>query len=1531
MHLLLLQPLRPLTNLLAKWGWQRARRSIALLNALQAAGFDLGTPPPDFEGVYAYSVVEYGTLRGEVLRDFFAAATMRDAFRNYVNENDIAILHEAAEGVVENDLTGRLRHLDYNPRREFPAFISIFQRNLDRTRTLYETRHDQQMAEVLRGIQALQGLAPLLESLASGPSITRSAIVRRVRDLKIGADVLVAERGYRADLYIERSADEQARQAFANLQGVIVVGKPLSGKSRCALHLIQADSEAIVVIPRSPFPPERFDASRLVGKDVYLLYDDLHASAQTSHPLEWWHQIQACGARSCRLICTARDGEKWEVVQAVHESLIARLHDGGIVYTSGTEGDGGDWSDVEGWALAQRIGMSRAEFAARFDGTPGSLTLDLGAMRQRYLVLLGQTRRDRAGDVSMSRLLDAAKILDRSRQPRFPTALIRAVAEQIRGGGEAIGSETWDELRRRTEAEAFGSFDATGEFRTYRPYLERCVAYEPTREDVEHLLPILRQGGDYESLYYLGTALDLDFGSPLAPEAYRAATRMVTEQTLVPQNTDLPDDSVLEEMDDRRHGAFATLRTLTARDPEEAERLIVEELLPFCLREQPGLDNTHTRMIRYRELLEAWVDQYRGESHSTIRDHVLVRLRSLLPSPDAESTCWIIASIGFRQEGIAEDLWRIVDTHDNPVGDAALHAIAALGLSRNDRPRVLEAAHQRMAARFTVALWNIIMDLADPASISVISDHWLPESSAARSDSETLHRSVVLRALVAIAAAAPEDAVLQETVWHVIETAVADDPDARYANIYLNSSAVTQCDSERAIPFIARLLSHETGPSGAGFYNRIRLTKRLLDCVLPRQLASWDTIVDDDIIGTLREDAGRDTQSPGRWHTAQEDLKETAWNLLILLGQIDMEDALDDMLREESNGYERGALMDQLACLRLAALPSAVSEAITGEYDRQGGDSSGEFVARLSAIRVVRSAASRDAFDALLNFGVTNQGGVLRASVEALSDVAIPLRSSGDMAIVDDVLGVVVSTPNRHHRVAATGALQGLAEAGFITPTEMLGLLPLLDDTERPSFERSLLVSTIGHVRNFPIPHDLLRRMSEYAEGGDDDLRVRALEVLARHDRLPDFPDLLTRYIGLRSDGAEWRLNRDAERITWSGYIIGLLYTRNPGVFTEAVADALRSLDWQSVTQLLTALSSYHSEIFEEPVPQTIQDALIERIRSGVLDPQILHVAAELMPDALGRESWQDVWGRWRAETRAEFADALGAAAYTASDAADGAAALLRILIQDVNYGVRRAAYRGLSLLSVQSLAVLCRSWSMCPDTRLRQYGAEAVGWLEGHDSEDATIEEIHQWLVDDSEPTVRESLKRSMQDRRERNLAREYAHRLCGIDDGTNEEIMAAWRYAEAITRVGDDESIRSLRSDLAWHGRPSHVGYWFERTIERIEERWSKVVAEWPDPWFPWTGAVYEGEGELIVGGMPPIAIRYSVWTSAPSDPSGVHAWGGWAEFIEDSGYLQPEEEYTIRLADRRTGRILVGSAPVRAHRNQSIEFSGQGQFPS
>ena len=76
---------------------------------------------------------------------------------------------------------------------------------------------------------------------------------------------------------------------------------------------------------------------------------------------------------------------------------------------------------------ATAIGVSEDEFDNRFDGTPGSLTLDLQDMRRRYIEL----QETDEGGVAMNRLLDAAKSLHAGGQPRFALRVLREVAERI--------------------------------------------------------------------------------------------------------------------------------------------------------------------------------------------------------------------------------------------------------------------------------------------------------------------------------------------------------------------------------------------------------------------------------------------------------------------------------------------------------------------------------------------------------------------------------------------------------------------------------------------------------------------------------------------------------------------------------------------------------------------------------------------------------------------------------------------------------------------------------------------------------------------------------------------------------------------------------------------------------------------------------------------------------------------------------------------------------------------------------------------
>lgn len=338
---------------------------------------------------------------------------------------------------------------------------------------------------------------PLIDS-----NLGNAARVKRAREMEIGTDIILAN--YNGDLYVQRQADDHAQSALEQRESVVIVGKPKSGKTRLAWQLLRTQPEALVVVPDSySARPPAFEASGLLDSELVLFIDDLHRVAQTMDLLEWRRRLEDASGKRCLLVCTTRDSQDWELVKDEQSLLLDSLGPSATAFTSQTGGpgeeEGEDFPEVQGRLLAGALKMSKKEFKNRFDGTPGSLLLDLQDMRRRYRTL----RDDERGSVSMSRLLDSAKLLDRSGQPAFRKDVLRAVAEEIRGSG-CIGAEVWDSLVRNTQNAGFGQFDGAGNFQTYRPYLEQCVSYDPSKEEIRQLQEIFYRESDPNGLFYLG-------------------------------------------------------------------------------------------------------------------------------------------------------------------------------------------------------------------------------------------------------------------------------------------------------------------------------------------------------------------------------------------------------------------------------------------------------------------------------------------------------------------------------------------------------------------------------------------------------------------------------------------------------------------------------------------------------------------------------------------------------------------------------------------------------------------------------------------------------------------------------------------------------------------------------------------------------------------------------------------------------------------------------------------------------------------
>ena len=357
------------------------------------------------------------------------------------------------------------------------------------------------------GWPALEKLIePLIDkNLGNAATIKRAHEVGLQRDdqLWIGRGSVIAK--FRDDVYVERGVDARARTALER-DGVMIVGRPKSGKTRLAWQLLQDWPEAVVVIPNpdSSKPPDNIELSGFVGTDLVILFDDLHSVAETMDPLLWRRRFEEAHVRSCLVIGTSRDGEDWERVYRHQRYFLTELGPDAMVFTSKVsirgEKRGEDLSIEEGVHLAKQWELELAweDVSRGFDGTLGWVLFDFEDMHQRYVDL---EKMEREG-VLMSRLLDSAKLLHEAQQPILKAPILRAVAEEI--CGSRISSEVWDALRRLTEQQGFGEFDDMDNFRIYRPYLEQSVTYEPRSEIIEQLLPILSKANDLEGLLYLG-------------------------------------------------------------------------------------------------------------------------------------------------------------------------------------------------------------------------------------------------------------------------------------------------------------------------------------------------------------------------------------------------------------------------------------------------------------------------------------------------------------------------------------------------------------------------------------------------------------------------------------------------------------------------------------------------------------------------------------------------------------------------------------------------------------------------------------------------------------------------------------------------------------------------------------------------------------------------------------------------------------------------------------------------------------------
>ncbi|KAF5415033.1 MAG: hypothetical protein C5S49_06280 [Candidatus Methanogaster sp.] len=185
------------------------------------------------------------------------------------------------------------------------------------------------------------------------------------------------------DAYISRNSDEKIKSALKEGKNILIVGRPMAGKTRAAFEAIKLSDDFKGFDVLKPLPIlsklSRVSISKLeLRRDTVLFLDDLNKFAGISEFVDISSSIQylikklKISRYDLPIIATCRSGEEQKKAK---EEFISILRDFDEIEIE-------DISKKEGKKLADATGLEFGEYD--FDHTPGSVTLDLKDMKTRY-------------------------------------------------------------------------------------------------------------------------------------------------------------------------------------------------------------------------------------------------------------------------------------------------------------------------------------------------------------------------------------------------------------------------------------------------------------------------------------------------------------------------------------------------------------------------------------------------------------------------------------------------------------------------------------------------------------------------------------------------------------------------------------------------------------------------------------------------------------------------------------------------------------------------------------------------------------------------------------------------------------------------------------------------------------------------------------------------------------------------------------------------------------------------------------------
>ncbi|QSV66732.1 MAG: NACHT domain-containing protein [Aphanizomenon flos-aquae DEX188] len=130
--------------------------------------FDLipDTPPNNFEGVYVYTLIEYGVGKPEVILQLFKETEIKEEFRKAFSQNKMFDTSILDNFIQSSDIGDKIKDQKIDYQQELNKFARLFVEIAKRARTATEILQDHKLDKIENSLQDLQEIKNQLAQLA---------------------------------------------------------------------------------------------------------------------------------------------------------------------------------------------------------------------------------------------------------------------------------------------------------------------------------------------------------------------------------------------------------------------------------------------------------------------------------------------------------------------------------------------------------------------------------------------------------------------------------------------------------------------------------------------------------------------------------------------------------------------------------------------------------------------------------------------------------------------------------------------------------------------------------------------------------------------------------------------------------------------------------------------------------------------------------------------------------------------------------------------------------------------------------------------------------------------------------------------------------------------------------------------------------------------------------------------------------------------------------------------------------------------